>query len=126
MQAYILIKILRLYTATVFGDYTAPLRDPVALKIFTGSAKYDLKFTGNPILVTRRASSGCTSSTGRAEELPVPYQILSEGNASTQFSIEFLSLYLDRRYEILMVTRSASDITLRLEGRYGVKETVEY
>ena len=25
-----------------------------------------------------------------------------------------------------MVTRSASDITLRLEGRYGVKETVEY
>ena len=28
--------------------------------------------------------------------------------------------------QILMVTRSASDITLRLEGRYGVKETVEY
>ena len=27
---------------------------------------------------------------------------------------------------ILKVTRGSSDITLRLEGRYGVKETVEY
>ena len=69
-----------------------------------------------------------TSSTGRAEELPVPYQILPEDNVSTQFSLEGLSLFGQRDMvltRILMVNRGASDITLRLEGRYGVKETVE-
>ena len=64
----------------------------MALKIFTGSTEFDLKLTGNPIVVTGRASGGCTSSTGRAEELPVPYQILPEDNVSTLFSPEGLSL----------------------------------
>ena len=102
----------------------------MAFKVFTGSADFDLKFTGNPILVTGRASAGCTSSTRRAEDLLVPYQILLEDNVSTQFSLEVhwkpiwaKGMILTR---ILMVTRSASDITLRLEGRYGMKETVEY
>ena len=72
---------------------TAPLNVPVALKNFTGSAEFDLRFTGNPILVTGRAFGGCTSSTGRAEELPVPYQILREDDISTQFSLEYLSLF---------------------------------
>ena len=63
-----------------------------------------------------------------AEELPVPYQILPE-DVSTQFSLEGLSLFGEKGMvltQILMVNRGASDITLRLEGRYGVKETVEY
>ena len=91
---------------------TAPLSVPVALKIFTGSPEFDLKLTGNPILVTGRASGGCTSSTGRAEELPVPYQILPEDNVSTQFSLEGLSLFGQKGMvstRILMVNIGGSD-----------------
>ena len=66
---------------------------PVALKRVTERAEFDLKFTGNRILITGRASGGCTNSTGRAEELPMPYQILPEDNVSTQFQPEVLSLF---------------------------------
>ena len=57
---------------------TAPFSVPVALKMFTGSTEFDLKFTGNPILVSRRASRGCASFTRKAEELPYHLELLGE------------------------------------------------
>ena len=58
----------------------------------------------------------------------MPNQILPEENISTQFLREIKPIWVDIVVvtQILMVAKDAIDATLRLEGRYDVKERVEY